>query len=246
MIDHMTRRKVQLYIVAILFSLALLTVDIWQYRKNDTVDTPFNVLMIGDSQMAGFGWEGGYANCIGEVYPNAQVVNLAQSGSLMSSGEILSQWEYYIAQGAVMPDVVLVDGGINDLPYLRKEAFQNTGLPLVKHGLQTLIERIHETSPDTRIVYVLMPPFAEWKDSDDGPPSYDMQRNYWKQLHVVANAYDYVTVVDLFTLNPFQYPSADSYQKHLADSIHLNEAGYRKTFEYIQVVLTDHLNTWDA
>jgi hypothetical protein len=50
-----------------------------------------------------------------------------------------------------------------------------------------------------------------------------------------------VTVVDLFSINPFQYPSAQSYRKHLADSIHFNEAGYRKTFEYFHNILSVEL-----
>ena len=234
--------KIRIYILAVILCLSVLTVVVMSKQKSDTVDTLFSVLMIGDSQMAGYGWDGGYANCISEVYPNAQIVNLAQSGSLISNGDILAQWEFYLTQTDIMPDIVLLDGGINDLPYLRKEEFQENGLNLVRQGLCTLIERIHETSPDTHIIYLLMPPFAEWVDSQEGPPSYDIQRDYWKQLNMTANAYEYVTVVDLFSLNPLQYPSADSYRKHLADNIHLNEAGYRKTFAYFQDVLTGYLN----
>lgn len=230
-------------ILVLLLCLTLLITAALLYLKKDTVNTPFSVLILGDSQMAGNGWSGGYANCIAEVYPNAQVVNLAQSGSLLSNGDILAQWEFYRTEASIMPDFVLLDGGINDLSLLRKTGFQEEGLALVRNSLCSIIEQIHEVSPDTHILYLVMPPFAEWKDTEEGLPSYDIQRLYWKQMHITANTYDYVTVVDLFTLNPFQYPSAASYRKHLADNIHLSEAGYRKTFEHFQNILTAHLET---
>ena len=207
--------------------------------KNE--DPSFSMLILGDSQMAGAGWAGGYENCILETYPHATVVNLAQSGHLLASGEIHSQWEYYLSQTTVMPDLVLLDGGINDLPHLQKEEFRETGLTLVSNGLCTLIEHIHTVSPDTHIIYTLMPPFAEWEDVEYGIPSYEAQKHYWEQLRIIASTYDYVTVVDLFTIDPFQYPNVESYQKHLADSIHFSEAGYRKTFEYINHAIVPHL-----
>ena len=204
-------------------------------------DDTFSLLIMGDSQMAGYGWEGGYGNCISETYPNAVVVNLAQSGSHLTNGEILAQWEFYLEQTDVMPDFILIDGGINDLPYLRREEFQENGMGLISEALGTILERIHEDSPDTRIIYTLMPPFAEWKDSLDGPPSYEIQERYWKRLGILASSYDYVTVLDLFSLNPLHYPCVECYSESLADSIHLSEAGYRKTFEYINNAIMPHL-----
>ena len=201
----------------------------------------FSVLILGDSQMAGAGWDGGYANCLSETYPNAQVVNLAQNGSCLANGDIQAQWEFFLTKATDMPDFVLLDGGVNDLPYLQREEFKHTGLTLVSEALCALIEQIHEISPDTRILYVLMPPLVEWKDSDNGPPAYDIQERYWKQLNILTGAYDYVTVLDLFSINPFRYPCAECYRENLADSIHLNEAGYRKTFEYINNALVPHL-----
>ena len=204
-------------------------------------DLPFSVLILGDSQMAGAGWEGGYANCISETYPKATVVNLAQNGALLSNGDIYAQWEFFLSKATDMPDFVLLDGGINDLPYLQREEFKDTGMPLVSQALRLLLEQIHELSPDTRILYVLMPPLEEWKDSQDGPPSYEVQERYWKQMHILASEYDYVTVLDLFSINPFRYPCRDCYRENLADSIHLNETGYRNTFEFVNNALVPHL-----
>lgn len=194
---------------------------------------PFSVLILGDSQMYGACWEGGYANCISELYPDAQIFNLAQNGSLLANGDIRAQWDYYRSETTLQPDIILLDGGTNDMPYLKREEFKDTALPLVTEALCSLLEEIHDASPNTRIIYVLMPPFAEWEDSEDGPPSYEIQKHYWKQLKKTAGAYDYVTVVDLFSINPFLYPDAETYQKNLADSIHMNETGYRSTFPYI-------------
>ena len=191
--------------------------------------------------MAGAGWEGGYKTCFLEAYPNATVVNLAQGGSCLTNGDIHAQWEFYLANTTVMPDFVLLDGGLNDLPYLRKAEFKDTGAALASEALRSLVEQIHAASPDTRIIYTLMPPLAEWKDSEEGPPSYEIQEHYWKQLNISAGAYDYVTVLDLFSFNPFCYPSAERYAENFADSVHLNEAGYRKTFEYINNAIVPHL-----
>lgn len=235
------RRWRALFALAMIVCLMAPDIAMAAHLKEDSqtgiADRSFFVLILGDSQMAGAGWEGGYSNCIREAYPNATVVNLAQNGNLLASGEILAQWEFFLTQELPMPDIVLFDGGINDLPYTQKAEFKDSGMTLVQDALAALIGRIHEESPDTRIIYTLMPPFEEWKDSENGPPSYDIQEHYWKQINITASAYDFVTVLDLFSLNPFRFPCAECYHENLADSIHLNEAGYRKTFEYIDNVL---------
>ena len=235
-----------LIILLLILCLALSAVVVMTLQKEDVQaciggDHSFTVLILGDSQMAGAGWDGGYKNCFAETYPNATVINLAQNGSLLARGDIHAQWEAYLSEATSMPDFVLFDGGINDLPYLQREEFVDTGFSLVSDALCSLIEEIHEVSPGTRMIYTLMPPLEEWKDSENGPPSYDIQEQYWKQLNILVSAYDYVTVLDLFSLNPFHYPCAECYHENLADSIHLNEAGYRKTFEYINNALVPHL-----
>ena len=202
---------------------------------------PFSMLILGDSQMAGSGWNRGYANCILEVYPNAQVLNLAQNGSLLSNGGIYEQWEFYLSEDLPMPDFILLDGGVNDLFNLKKEEYDNESIDLVHASLRSLIEQIHAESPDTRIIYTLMPPLVEWEDSEKGPPSYDVQDIYWKQINIIASAYKYVTVLDLFSLNPFRFPCKECYKEYFSDSIHLSEAGYRKTFEYLDNILVVHL-----
>ena len=235
-----------LVVILLVLCIALSAAVFMMYRGNDPKtcvgsDHAFTVLIMGDSQMAGAAWEGGYGKCISEIYPNATVVNLAQGGGRLTAGDIDAQWEFYLENATVMPDFILLDGGLNDLPYLRKEEFKETGAALVSQALCSLIERIHVISPDTRIIYTLMPPLAEWKDSEDGPPAYEIQERYWKQQNISASAYDYVTVLDFFALNPFSYPCGECYAEYFADSIHLNEAGYRKTFEHINNARVSHL-----
>lgn len=244
-LPHQNRRKLLLVVVFILCLVLSAVVIVTQWKDGTKAciggDYSFSVLILGDSQMAGAGWEGGYANCISETYPNAQVVNLAQNGSCLANGDIQAQWNFFLTEATAMPDFVLLDGGINDLPYLQREEFKDTGMPMVSAALCSLVEQIHEATPDTRILYVLMPPLVEWKDSDNGPPSYEIQERYWKEMNILASRYDYITVLDLFSLNPFSFPCVECYQEHLADSIHLSEAGYRKTFEYINNALAPHL-----
>lgn len=210
-------------------------------EKNPAEDLSFSVLIMGDSQMAGNGWQGAYGNCLSERYPNALVINLAQSGALLANGNIHAQWDYYLSETDMMPDYVLLDGGVNDLSYLKTEKFPEGGFYLVSDALCALIEHIHAESPETHIIYTLMPPLAEWEESEEGLPSYDIQESYWKHMNSIAGTYEYVTVVDLFSINPFEYPDVASYQKNLADSVHLSETGYRNTFEYINNALEAHL-----
>lgn len=236
--------KILLVLVLILcFMLPseVLAVHLKGNLQEDINDIPFSLLILGDSQMTGAGWSGGYANCISETYSNARVFNLAQDGSLLANGEIHDQWEFYLSEDYPAVDFVLLDGGVNDLPYLQKEEWKDGGLTRVKEAFSSLVEQIHEMNPDTHIIYVLMPPLVEWKNSESGPPSYDIQKYYWKQMNILANSYDYVTVLDLFSLNPFRYPCVECYHENFADSIHLSEMGYRKTFEYLDNVFVSLL-----
>ena len=215
-------------------------------RDDSTVcidDIPFSILILGDSQMAGAGWEGGYANCIEETYKNAEVLNLAQNGSLLSNGDIQKQWAFYVSNDFIMPDFVLLDGGINDLSHIRKEDFDRTQLADVYESFRSLIEQIHEAGPDIHIIYFTMPPLKEWKDSEQGPPMYDIQDLYWKYMNILALEYDYVTVVDLFSLNPFNFPCSECYVEYYVDSIHLSEKGYRESFKYIENIFLARLST---
>ena len=233
------RRKILLVLVlCLIVSAALLLTRRKEAAQANSIDEkPFILLIMGDSQMAGYGWTGGYGNCLSEVYPNATLINLAQSGALLANGEIHAQWDFYLAETDIMPDYVLLDGGINDLSYLKMEKFPEGGFRLASDAMCALIEHIHTESPDTKIIYVAMPPFAEWTEAEDGIPAYDIQEDYWRHMNGIAGAYEYVTVVDLFSIDPFGYPDVASYQKNIADSVHLSEAGYRNTFEYINKAL---------
>lgn len=239
-------RRRRLFLLAILLCLLLPAAGRAVHLSDSLQGSSFSVLILGDSQMAGAGWEGGYANCILEAYPHAQVVNLARNGSLLANGDIHAQWEFYRSEAFPRADFVLLDGGVNDLPHIQKEEFADTGLALVQDAFCSLVEQIHQANPETRILYILMPPLAEWKDSDKGPPAYEVQERYWKQMNITANSYDYVTVLDLFSLNPFHFPCAECYHEYLADSIHLSETGYRKTFEYIENAFAVHLANQQA
>lgn len=199
----------------------------------------FTVLMLGDSQIAGAGWDGGYANLIEEYYPDAEVCNLGKHGSRLYNDKILGQWRWYASQDDLpMPDFVLLDGGTVDLNFLKMENFDDEGLAWILYSLEKLLEEIHKTSPDTQIIYITMPPLFEWEDEEDGIPSYEIQHKYWKYMYNTASKYDYVTVLDLFSLNPFHYPCMDCFDKYFADSLHLNERGYRESFPYLDNVLT--------
>lgn len=231
------RRLLALLLILCCLPLNVLAMQLDERAYNKLKNMHFSVLIVGDSQLAGAGWEGGYGNCIRESYANAEVTNVAVSGSRLSKDGIFSQWEQYMAAGNEAPDFVLLDGGFNDLPLLRHLDYSREALEVVKNELVTLIESIHKANPDVHIIYITIPPLVEWKDSTSGPPSYTIQELYWKEIREVINAYNYVTMLDLFSINPFQYPRSDSYRTYFKDSLHMNEAGYRKTYEYIDNIL---------
>lgn len=244
--NFLHRRRCRLLFAFILaFCLGMMTGALAAHLKEDLHtgegSETFSVLVLGDSQMAGAGWDGGYANCIQEENKNAQVINLAQNGSILANGDMHRQWAFFLEEGCPMTDFVLLDGGCNDLFYLLREEWKDTGLTMVKEAFSSLVEHIHEVNPDARIIYVLMPPLAEWKDNDYGPPSYERQERFWKEMNMLASSYDYVTVLDLFSLNPFHFPCIECYNEYFADSIHLNEAGYRKTYEAVSNIITVNL-----
>lgn len=201
----------------------------------------FTVLILGDSQMEGENWDGGYERCILKAYPNAKVLNLAKGGSLMGNGDIRKQWEFFVAEDYPMPHIVLLDGGANDLLYTNQMPIDEVLLPSIYKEFTSLVEQIHKASPDTHIIYVSMFPLVEWEDNEIGPPSYKEQNYYWKQISIMTSQYSYVTFLDLFSLNPFHYPCSECSKEYLADSIHMNKAGYKKTFEYIDNILLAQL-----
>ena len=235
------RALVLVFVLCLMLSVNCFAVHEEDEFHKKMEDLAFSVLILGDSQMAGSGWKGGYANCIQETFPNARVVNLAQGGSLLVSGDIFAQWEYYLSQDVRMPEIILLDGGINDLSYMKSEEYRENGLSLVTEAFCFLIEDIHERSPDTQIIYTTMPPLEEWDDPEKGPPSYEIQQIFWKYMNITANKYNYVTVLDLFSLNPFHFPCVECYCENFVDSIHLNESGYRNTFGYVCSILETSL-----
>lgn len=236
-------RKTRLLLLIFLFCCFIAPNQANAKHLKDTIadsmeQNPFYILILGDSQMSGAGWDGGYLNCILEAYPEADVLNLAVSGSRLANGEIMEQWEKFLEMKTPMPDLILLDGGGNDMMYANRIDIEEKLLPSVVKSFYSLVEEIHAESPDTHIIYTTLFPFFEWSDSEIGPPSLDVQLYFWRQMNTVANQYYYVTVLDLFSLNPFDYPCNDCFEKYFADSLHLNEAGYRKTFEYIDNILS--------
>ena len=240
-LNHLKR----VFIFTLVFILAFSITASADHLKNDVhavaSNYGFTIVILGDSQMAGTGWDGGYQTCISETYPNSKIINLAHGGDFLVNGDILKQWEYYLSNYTEKPDFILLDGGINDLSHVRERKFQKD-VEKIKDSLHALVTQIHEDCPDAHMIYTLMPPLVEWDDEDYGPPSYDRQKTFWRIMNINASQYSYITVLDLFSLNPFRYPCSECYQEYFSDSVHLSEAGYRKTFEYIDNIILANLS----
>ena len=83
-----------------------------------TVLDPLNskkILIAGDSVAFGYGWEGGFKNLIEEDFRGAEVKNVAVSGAKLTQNQIQREITNAIYTQGFQPDIVIFDGGWNDL-----------------------------------------------------------------------------------------------------------------------------------
>ncbi len=205
-------------------------------ENNGIVEKSYaTILFMGDSQMAGEGWPGGFQNIIEENSADISLIsfNVSVGGSKLSTGDILAQWKYYLSQMDNMPDVIVLDGGANDLLYGVPADSDDPQQESASNGLRALYDAILEDCPDVRIVFMTLPPMLNLESIMWNAPDLQEQRAYWQQLMNVCMEYEQVTVLDFFSLNPFFYPSQENYAQYYMDPVHFTEAGYRLLAPYL-------------
>lgn len=206
------------------------------------------IVCIGDSLMAGDGWSGGYANCIKENHPTANIENLAVSGSQIAGGGIFAQiTEYYVA-GKTVPDIIIFDGGGNDFinratlgTGLLDSSFLNNTSDTTCDALETMINGVKTVYPFAKLLYVSTPPMQQWDDGNviPGVPTPAVQREYLDAIEKVLAKWS-VPVADIYRNGNVTSMNASQLGEFFltGDTIHLNEAGYRR----VSPVIEDAIN----
>lgn len=239
--------------ILILLVVALLQIVTWdhitqtQTQAQGQAPDPLagkTIVMIGDSQMYGEGWTGGWANILRENHPDAKIHNLAVSGSYLTAGGIYGQLGDYLNRGGTPPDILIVDGGGNDMMYGQPvgETDADTYYPNEDHStpsaaLETLFFHVANAYPECRMLYITMPRLAPWEDAlaqgKQGMPNASIQSEYWDALQRVCKKYA-VPCVDLFSEAGITTTVESWIEHYFIDGLHMNEKGYRLTYNLLE------------
>ncbi len=211
------------------------------------------ILIVGDSVMAGAGWAGGYANLIQEKYPTATVVNSAVGGSTLahsSSNYILTQITSSITADFV-PDIILMDGGGNDMMYKENNLgielgeltyYAATATPTFDKNttlgaLEDIFYTLEKNYPAIKIYFIgLYQLMGDINDGNLDYPSYETQLKWWNKVKACCVKHS-VPYIDLFSSGNFNTSNYGIFTAYMADSLHANEAGYRRLFPIVEAAV---------
>lgn len=208
------------------------------------------VLCLGDSLMAGDGWAGGFANCLQENHPTAEVINIAVSGATLIQNDtgkfVYNQFKAYKDAGGEAPDLVIFDGGGNDCLYRANmgtgkldSCYINGHNGTMCDALESLIYAIQTAWPNTKLLYVTTPLAMQWADTTKVPsvPTPDVQMEYLVAREKVLEKWG-IPKADIRRDSCLTSCISGKASVYYGDSLHLNEAGYR----YVSPVIEDALN----
>lgn len=190
------------------------------------------ILIAGDSVAYGYGWPGGFKNLIEENFPGAETMNAAFSGATLAGSQILSQISATINNEGFMPDIVILDGGWNDLmlgtPIGTVDFNQfvlTWGESTILEMMETIFYQFRNLFPSIAVIYFILykiQPFS----SETTMPEYTKQRDFVENVKLLCDKYG-VTCVDFWD-NSCIVPDIETNRvKYMADFLHINEAGYR-------------------
>lgn len=205
------------------------------------------IVCIGDSLMYGSGWIGGYANCIKENHPEADIENIAISGTTLVNDSIFSQIIGYYKQGKQAPDLIIFDGGGNDfinratLGEVAEVTCAVNDSSTTCGALENMINAIRNTYPKAKLLYISTPPMYQWGDGTivPGIPTAKVQREYLDAIEKVLDKWS-VAIADIHRNgNVTSYTVNQTKEFFMEnDTIHFNENGYR----HVAPVIEDALN----
>lgn len=198
------------------------------------------ILLLGDSVGAGNGWQGGFANCILEDYPEAIVNNGAVSGARLVNKEIYGELVTAFTNGFAA-DYIVFDGGGNDLllgapngtldmdTYTADGYGNDFDANSIVGAFEYLVTNMQKFFPNAKVVfynlYKLHPEATEL--------TYARQREVWTLLRQVAEKYG-VSYVDLYNKGNFSPNSEEQWNAFMYDWVHINEAGYRRFWPLLE------------
>lgn len=218
------------------------------YLKSQDKLARKTIVCAGDSLMAGNGWTGGYANCIRENHPEANIVNVAVTGAKLIHGEIFDQiTAYHTVGNNPTPDIIIFDGGGND--FVNRSTI-GTGLldssyiagtsDTTCDALETMINAVKTVYPFAKLLYISTPPMHQWDEGDvvPGVPTPKVQREYLDAIEKVLNKWS-VPMADIYRNGNVTSMNASQLGEFFmsGDTIHLNEAGYRQVSPVIEDAL---------
>lgn len=207
-----------------------------------------SLAVIGDSNAEGFGWwEGdvsnktlendGYCAILREFYPDAVIDNYAVSGALLrgDTGNVAKVQCDNLLNSGKRYEYVIIQAGMNDMgtilgttdnivgycPALKSSASNivNDYTTCVR-SLVSMINRIRNASPDTKIIYLVREYLAV-----GAPYYYEIYCALYKQIFQTC----YLMNVPILNLEGNYINSSNLSQKasYYFDNIHWNETAYR-------------------
>lgn len=203
-----------------------------------TVLDPLNskkILIAGDSVAFGYGWEGGFKNLIEEDFRGAEVKNVAVSGAKLTQNQILQEISNAIYTQGFQPDIVIFDGGWNDLmegvetgtvDFDTYDGTQNSNSNNVLGALEYLFSQFQNLFPKIQLVYFSIYKIAPFAGDSKTMPSYSEQRSFNESIKSVCQKYG-VAFVDFWNCGAVTPSVSNNANTFFYDFLHVNEAGYR-------------------
>lgn len=208
------------------------------YELVGTVLDPLNskkILIAGDSVAFGYGWEGGFKNLIEEDFRGAEVKNVAVSGAKLTQNQILQEISNAIYTQGFQPDIVIFDGGWNDLmegvetgtvDFDTYDGTQNSNSNNVLGALEYLFSQFQNLFPEIQLVYFSIYKIVPFTGDSKTMPSYSEQRSFNESIKSVCQKYG-VAFVDFWNCGAVTPSVSNNAYTFFYDFMHVNEAGYR-------------------
>ena len=195
------------------------------------------ILIVGDSIMYGFLWEGGFKNLIEEKYPSAMVLNNAVTGTTLSNNQIFTQIVSALDAGFV-PDIILMDGGGNDMLQnfamgKLKDNPSDFDITTVLGALETLFATLITNHPTIKTYFMGIYQLSQSSGDGANVPYYLEQLDWWNNIKSCCVKYG-IPYIDMFSSGTINGANAGHVATYVIDNIHINEAGYRRLFPIIE------------
>lgn len=193
------------------------------------------ILIAGDSVAFGYGWEGGFKNLIEEDFRGAEVKNVAVSGAKLTQNQIQREITNAIYTQGFQPDIVIFDGGWNDLmegvetgtvDFDTYAGTQNSNSNNVLGALEYLFFQFQNLFPEIQLVYFSIYKIVPFTGDSKTMPSYSEQRSFNESIKSVCQKYG-VAFVDFWNCGAVTPSVSNNAHAFFYDFMHVNEAGYR-------------------